>query len=81
MVLSAIAPDTIVADVAQNTKLNTKFDQSKFAYLCRRLTEIHTLVSLYIVRDIRYACSAFLIIKERHFKISLKAPLLLCDLV
>ena len=30
-VRSAIAPDTIVAVVAQNTKLNTKLDQSKFA--------------------------------------------------
>ncbi len=32
MVRSAIAPDTIVAVVAQNTKLNTKLDQSKLAY-------------------------------------------------
>ena len=32
MVRSAIAPDTIVAVVAQNTKLNTKWDQSKLAY-------------------------------------------------
>ena len=31
LVLSAIDPDTIVAVVAQNTKLNTKLDQSKFA--------------------------------------------------
>ena len=27
-VLSAIAPETMVAVVAQNTRLNTKFDQS-----------------------------------------------------
>ena len=32
MVLSAIAPDTIVAVVAQNTKLNTKLDQSNSPY-------------------------------------------------
>ena len=32
MVRSAIAPDTMVAVVAQNTKLNTKLDQSKLAY-------------------------------------------------
>ena len=31
LVLSAIDPETIVAVVAQKTKLNTKFDQSKFA--------------------------------------------------
>ena len=31
LVLSAIAPETMVAVVAQNTRLNTKFDQSKFA--------------------------------------------------
>ena len=30
-VLSAIAPETIVAVVAQNTKLNTKPEKSKFA--------------------------------------------------
>ena len=29
-VRSAIAPETMVAVVAQNTRLNTKFDQSKF---------------------------------------------------
>ena len=33
-VRSAIAPDTIVAVVAQNTKLNTKLDQSKFISYC-----------------------------------------------
>ena len=32
-VLSAIAPDTMVAVVAQNTKLNTKLDQSVDAKL------------------------------------------------
>ena len=32
MVLSAIAPETIVAVVAQNTRLNMKFDQSKLSY-------------------------------------------------
>ncbi len=30
-VLSAMAPETIVAVVAQNTRLNTKFEKSKFA--------------------------------------------------
>ena len=29
---SAMAPDTMVAAVAQNTRLNTKLDQSKFSY-------------------------------------------------
>lgn len=31
LVLSAIAPETIVAVVAQNTRLNTKFEKSKFS--------------------------------------------------
>ena len=31
-----MAPETIVAVVAQNTRLNTKFDQSKFAYEPKR---------------------------------------------
>ena len=36
MVLSAIAPDTIVAVVAQNTRLNTKLEKSKFSYAVKR---------------------------------------------
>ena len=34
-VLSAIAPDTIVAAVAQNTKLNTKFENPNWSYFVK----------------------------------------------